>query len=299
MATATWEDYKQGKYQGVNLGLPQNVGADYTRDQVPDVLRDDIYDLAVAAHHFAHMRFVECKSPPKQNSTTGYQFEDTGSKAARELIQKMGECFDLRTLARSPGLLHTREAALEYVHSAAVDSGCWMPQLVHLREQIRKLVARLGEAASTPEFKKKWFFLRRDGTIERSRPGAVIMKDLFTTPAFYQGIEDILYVFERCALKSCNEAVVEGVTSVVGRHAAADRGSDSDTITAETLVHYNGPLLHEADGIIEEALNRYFGEGKWHFDHFSDTGRAGPYAQQSAVLTRLKADKSRLPFLKG
>eukprot|EP00918_Siedleckia_nematoides_P025377 GHVU01054799.1.p1 GENE.GHVU01054799.1~~GHVU01054799.1.p1 ORF type:complete len:203 (-),score=30.07 GHVU01054799.1:561-1169(-) len=201
------------------------------------------------------MRFVDCKSPPKENSTTGYQFEDVDGRAARVLIKRMGECFDLRQLAQAPGPVETREAALEYIRTAATESGCWMPEFPDLCQQHRILIERLGTAAATREYKKKWFILHNDGTINKPRPGTAIMKDLFTAPAFYQGIEDLLYVFERCALKTSNEAVVEGLTSIVGRHAAADRNSAVETISDEAFVHYNGPLLHEADSVIEQALD--------------------------------------------
>ena len=46
------------------------------------------------------------------------------------------------------------------------------------------------------------------------------MKFMFTSDVFSKGVEDWLYIFNHCALKSMNEAVVEGMGDGVHRGPA-------------------------------------------------------------------------------
>ena len=51
------------------------------------------------------------------------------------------------------------------------------------------------------------------------------MKSLLTTPQLYADLGDILHVFQHCALKGRNEAVVVGMGSMVSLHADKTRDS--------------------------------------------------------------------------
>lgn len=65
-----------------------------------------------------------------------------------------------------------------------------------------------------------------------------------------------LYV--HCALKICNEAVVEGFGSVVQRHATGVRGLCFNVYARESRVAYNAPHPAKSDSLIAEALQDYF-----------------------------------------
>eukprot|EP00918_Siedleckia_nematoides_P087287 GHVU01192002.1.p2 GENE.GHVU01192002.1~~GHVU01192002.1.p2 ORF type:complete len:126 (+),score=18.99 GHVU01192002.1:1066-1443(+) len=123
------------------------------------------------------------------------------------------------------------------------------------------------------------------------------MRDLFTQPDLYDGLGDMLYVFEQCAINIRNEDVVEGMCSVLSAHADESRGQDPEAAEAEAFVHWNGPALVKADKVIEKALNLHFPVGGWHFSHVSTEGQQSPYSSESQVVRRHKRAASRLPFL--
>ena len=118
--------------------------------------------------------------------------------------------------------------------------------------------------------------------------GTVIMKDLFTVPALHRDLEDILYVFTHLALKIVNEAVVEGMGSMISMHGDKSRGRLRQELTEiEALVHYNfPPLAHPgSEAIIREALNHRFEGGKWHFTQ-AHRPESTLYSNRSKVLRR-------------
>ena len=59
----------------------------------------------------------------------------------------------------------------------------------------------------------------------------------------------------------------------------------SETAEDEMMVAYNGPELNECDGILAEALDKYFIGIPWHF-----------IIQESKTITRLFKRKSKLQF---
>ena len=59
---------------------------------------------------------------------------------------------------------------------------------------------------------------------------------------------------------------MESNVSVWERHFDKTRAAASEsTMLAEVEIALNGPVLVEADEVIEEAINRYFKGKKWHF----------------------------------
>ena len=85
--------------------------------------------------------------------------------------------------------------------------------------------------------------------------------------------------------------------SIVDRHADPRRGLSPDNYTKEAMIHFNGPLLHEADELLSDALDRNFKGKKWHFHQTSAAGQAGPFSIVSKVMHRLSQERSKLPFL--
>jgi hypothetical protein len=122
---------------------------------------------------------------------------------------------------------------------------------------------------------------------------------LFTQKELSNNLGDVLYVFPACALKTRNEAVVEGIGSVVNMHASSRRGMSAEMYEHEAFIHFNGPPLARADGLIKAALNDHFDGKPWHFNHTSVAGQRSTNSMQggSKVLRRHKGDVGKLPFL--
>ena len=59
-------------------------------------------------------------------------------------------------------------------------------------------------------------------------------------------------------LKTMCEAVVEGMGSIVDKHASAKRGLSQQAMVEESYIEWNGPLRHEAKSLLIEALDYYF-----------------------------------------
>eukprot|EP00918_Siedleckia_nematoides_P070622 GHVU01154254.1.p1 GENE.GHVU01154254.1~~GHVU01154254.1.p1 ORF type:complete len:211 (+),score=29.79 GHVU01154254.1:683-1315(+) len=195
------------------------------------------------------MRFEDCKGAARQKkgAAPGPQFFDSDGQEARQLVELMSKVFDLRKLCVDPCPLTERHSALDRIHALASASGTSMPALSVLRLQLEILRARLVDASRTSDYKKRWMKLGEDGVIEKVRSGVHIMKDLFTRRELYEDIGDILYLFEQCVLKTCNESVLESMGNVVSNHASEARSLEVDSSEAEAYVHWNGPPLHLAD----------------------------------------------------
>lgn len=67
------------------------------------------------------------------------------------------------------------------------------------------------------------------------------MKAVFTDKQFYSGVGGILSLIEQCVLKTHNEAVVEGMGSIVHRHADPQRHLSLEAYNMEGFIDYNGP----------------------------------------------------------
>ena len=78
-------------------------------------------------------------------------------------------------------------------------------------------------------------------------------EDLFT------GIGNFQHLFLRCSVKTHPEAVAESMGIYVDFHSNKKRGLDIVTVGSESRSHWNGPLLHKSNGMIEFALDRHFG----------------------------------------
>ena len=160
-------------------------------------------------------------------------------------------------------------------------------------------------AAAEEIYANKWFPWQNDGT--RGVASCVVfLADIWTTPAFYEGIEDLMYLINHLWLKSKCEAVVEGMGGIVSLHGDKSRGRLRQELTEiEALVHYNFPPLasRACEVLIEEVLNHYFTgpDGKqrpWHFEHATaDQGRRALFARRSKVMRRHDEAEVKHAFL--
>ena len=297
-----WDELKRGYFKGVKLELPfvsddrgtsDKPGKRYTLAQFPGVMIDEVADFCKALWHFFDIRFRQCRGVPRQGDNGGFQYITAGGLEGRALIATAGECFDLRKMCEEPCGLARRVEALRTIHAAAAASGVVLAPLEVLEAQLETLCSRLAAAAKEDRYRRVWF--DKEGAI---RSGTVVMKSLFTCKELYIGMGDVLDTFQACALKSRNEAVVEGIGSVVNIHADSRRGLSANKYSMEAFIHWNGPTLPAADGVVKSALDIYF-EGKpWHFKHVSVNGQksANSIAGQGLVVTRHKLEAQKLPF---
>ena len=280
----------------------------YTLDQLPGLFMDEASDYVRALHHFMHGRVVKGKLAPRQGEKGGHVADIPGHLSAYELVDLFGSCLDLRGLCADPCSLPRRGDALAAIVERAASSGVRFDVSAgapSLHEQLEELRSRLAAAAKEYPYNERWFVTKEDGYRE-IQSGVVIMKDLFTVEALHVGLGDILYVFNHGVLHILNEAVVEGMGSMVSLHGDKTRGRLRQELTEiEALVHYNfPPLSHPAsERIIEEVLNHHFGKDKdgaqkpWHFKQTSDNGQRSIFSTRGKVMRRHDAAPAKHAFM--
>ena len=172
--------------------------------------------------------------------------------------------------------------SLADIHALATAGGVDFGPLQALQSQLEIVAERLAASAKCLPF-SRLDSINTDGTTADNggwftvdgapKSGTVIMKVLFTDTALSAGVGDFLYFFQHLSLKTSNEAYVEGICGTVAAHASKRRAHlDADKYMMESFIDYNGPLLKDADPIIEAAFDAYFagpdGEQRgWHFQH--------------------------------
>ena len=88
---------------------------------------------------------------------------------------------------------------------------------------------------------------------------------IFKEQVLYNGIPDFLHLYLRCTVKTHAEGVVESMGNYVEIHSEKRRGSMGIfDIGKESLIHWNGPPTARADRLGKEALDRIFGQNRWH-----------------------------------
>ena len=307
--------YSVDEYMGVSWG-PGDA-----------VMKDEVSDLTSALYHFLDCRFRKNKGAPRQGgSAVGHQTLDTAGVEARKLVMEMGKVFDLRTMVvpLDGAAISAASSALAKIHAAATTSGVKLAPLAQLATQLVELRRRVAAAASSPPYSERdvvveqrggtkvetgdgWF--SADGVV---KSGTVIMKALFqlrdgVVPEISKNLGQILYLFQHCALKSKNEACVEGYGSIIERHASKLRGNqDQANYANEGFIHINGPQVHDANDLLERSLNLFFGKDKngkqkpWHFvnTEASAAHNAGvlKHVTQSKVLKRVLSEPSKVSF---
>lgn len=98
--------------------------------------------------------------------------------------------------------------------------------------------------------------------------------------------------------------VVEGMGSIMDFHASPRRNLHQENYAKEAIVHYNGPPLNLAEGIVKEALDTRFPskkfKGGWHFG--SSDGSVQKHRGKlkfqvlSKVIHRLKHTAAKYSF---
>ncbi len=200
----------------------------------------------------------------------------------------MAKCMDLRKLCLSPCQLsaHDKEHLKKIYDWATLVGKIELPTFDELWEQHKLVKVRLMAARMTEGYASKW----------KDASGTVLMEDLFTDERLYEDVQDWLYLFQLCALKIQNEAVVEGMGSTIDRHATSVRGLTQDKYVKESFIEYNGPAPSECDGFLTAALGLHFKGKPWKFHH-TDVRNRGKYQGMSSVVSRLHQRTSKLAFM--
>jgi hypothetical protein len=204
----------------------------------------------------------------------------------------MAKSLDLRKFLQIPGPDEAlqQQDNLRLLWTWAVQVGkVELPAFAEMWRQHQLLNERL-HAASTENavYKEQWSVPGVSGT--------VIQKALFTDSKLYGGAADWLYLYNHCALKSMNEAVVESMGSVLDAHAVGKRGLSMEKYVAEAIIHWNGPCTGQCNGFLSRALDVHFKGEPWHFTSQDKQQRYRKFAV-SEVLDRLAKEESKLPFL--
>ena len=109
-----------------------------------------------------------------------------------------------------------------------------------------------------------------------------------------------MWLYQHVVLKVMNEAVVEGMCSVIGRHAAKGRGLSFRQYAMEAIISWHAPLPHEAGSFIRAALDEHFRgvaqEDFWNFTSYDRSNRLLT-SVDSPVIDNLKKKRSKYPFI--
>ena len=159
-----------------------------------------------------------------------------------------------------------------------------------VHKQYLTMTSRLAKTKS-----HTWF--HKDGTI---KSGTVILADLLTKADLYIGCECVVWLIANCALKSLNEAVVEGMGCILDRHGSDARNLGQVKISREAVVHYNGPTLLQSRHFLTEVNNDLHGCTTWATDstyHHVDPKQRSVYALLGGqVMKKYSTNKSKFPF---
>ena len=109
----------------------------------------------------------------------------------------------------------------------------------------------------------------------------------------------IIHVILCACVKVSVESVVESIVSRYEKHFHHSRQPNEEHALNEMIIAENGPFLHEAEGIIESAMDKYWGKhtnGKWHFLRVSEDVRSYT-GGASKVVGKLLERRSKLSFM--
>jgi hypothetical protein len=247
--------------------------------------------------------------------------------ALKSKVKVMAKCVDLRLFVIPMVVPYASfdiyleccvKPNLEDLYDWAVGGGINMPefnvvwsQCMALGMKMHEDVARFTPSIDTP--RHRWY-CRRDGdNIDTVRLGTEIQQEILTKSEWYDLAPAYLYLYQHMALKSFCEAVVEGMCSVVAKHATGVRSLCFDMYAKESIVDYNAPDRTQSNAFITKALDHLFaskaykqvklpaGSRGWRF--FTSLGnqwRADKRSNLSTMLTnRIEKGKSgsRLKFM--
>ena len=78
-------------------------------------------------------------------------------------------------------------------------------------------------------------------------------------PGLFNGIENFLHIFLKCATKTHAEGVVQSMGNQFDLHGNKRRELDVEAVGVEAKIHWNGPPIHLSQSLGEAALDLHFG----------------------------------------
>jgi hypothetical protein len=139
---------------------------------------------------------------------------------------------------------------------------------------------------------------------EAASSGTVIQRDVLTKERFFRDSPSYLFMYHHAVLKISNEAVVEGMCSVVHRHASTARGLSFKAYAEESIIVWNAPVAHKAEPLMTEALDLYFKDRYktwhhkgWRFWHVDTNKSRVSKCVISQMIDRMKSATSKFLFM--
>ena len=137
----------------------------------------------------------------------------------------------------------------------------------------------------------------RNKKVENLTSKELVKEFLSTKLKLYEGVELTVHIICSAAIKVSVKSDVESLVSRYEKHLKVDRQLEEDNAEEEMEIAENGPLLQNADRILEKSMNAYWKEitqtGEWHFVRRKDELRFN----KSKVLDRLFKEKFKLGFM--
>lgn len=133
-----------------------------------------------------------------------------------------------------------------------------------------------------------------------SLSGTVVGKTVLTDPRLHDCAPNFLWIYQWFVLKTANEAVVEGMCSVIAKHARPERGLAFERYAKEAMLVWNMPDAAESHDFLSDALNYHFRGSRyndWHFWSHDERERSlVPIV--SKVIDRLRKGRSKFHYMK-
>ena len=116
----------------------------------------------------------------------------------------------------------------------------------------------------------------------------------------FKEVRVVVHIILTACLKVSVESIVESLVSRYENHFTSSRQLTEEHALDEMIISENGPNLHEADSILERALNKYWSKnsvnGKWHFIRLGENIKSY-LGGSSKVVAKMLAEPSKLPFM--
>ena len=116
----------------------------------------------------------------------------------------------------------------------------------------------------------------------------------------FKEVRVIVHIILTACVKISVESIVESLVSRYENHFTSSRQLTEEHALDEMIISENGPNLHEADSILERAMNRYWSEnsqnGKWHFIRSGENIK-NYLGGSSKVVGKMLSEPSKLPFM--
>ena len=275
--TTRLEALHNGVFRGVRLVSDQRAATAKMK-----VVLQNAADWVEAVTHFFENRFIADEHP---------------------MLKTIAGCMDLRLFTRSTFKSRNQVISfsqylnrkilpqLKKVHDWMKNVGFQVDSEVDVFAAAKCLYGRIHETVTTStELARKW----------KKASGTVIQKDVLTQAALYEGCQPFLHMYQACALKINCEAVVEGMCSVVDKHAVGQRGCDIKRYAWESILDWNSPAPHLADDFLLESLSELGKRNKANALKFNSVDSRGADRLKtvvSAVIDKMRRRKSKFSFM--